>query len=74
MSLDEKIGQISCYFNLPIGGEMEDVYPDGLERKVFIPGSNLVCDPSSRQLKKYKVLCCPVYAGQHFYAANNCFS
>ena len=41
MSLDEKIGQISCYFNLPIGGEMEDVYPDGLERKVFIPGSHL---------------------------------
>ena len=34
----------------------------------------LVCAPSSRQLKKYKVLCCPVYAGQHFYAANNCFS
>ena len=35
---------------------------------------DMVCAPSSRQLKKYKVLCCPVYAGQHFYAANNCFS
>lgn len=29
MSLDEKMGQISCYFNLPIGGEMEDACPDG---------------------------------------------
>ena len=27
----------------------------------------MVCAPSSRQLKKYKVLCCPVYARQHFY-------
>ena len=32
---------------------------------------------ASRQVdnrKNIKFLCCPVYAGQHFYAANNCFS
>lgn len=54
MSLDEKIGQISCYFNLPIGGEMEDVYPDGLERKVFIPGSHLGTGVSGFKLRAIK--------------------